>query len=69
MLFLDRSGYDLVAPDQKLVGKEVGEKDSVILVGIEVEQMILAVVDDRLTYVELVKWFRARLRRRQVVRK
>lgn len=64
-LFLDRSGYDLVGPDKELVGKKLSEKDSELSTNVEVEPMILDVVEDRISYDDLVKWFRARLRRRK----
>ena len=62
VLFIDRSNYDLVGPDNRLVGAIVSEEQSVIITSVEIEPMILAVVDDRLSHKELVRWFRARLR-------
>jgi death-on-curing protein len=64
-LFLDRSGYELVGPDNKLVGEEVSAEESEILTDSDAERMILDVVEDRLSYDDLVKWFRAHVRRRQ----
>ena len=61
-LFLDRSGYELAGPDSGLVGGQVSEEDSEVLTDSEIEQMILDVVENRLTYDELVRWFRVRIR-------
>lgn len=65
-LFLDRSGYELVGPDSKLVGKQVSEEDSEVFTDADAEGMILDVVENRLSYDDLVKWFRARIRHRDI---
>ena len=63
-LFLDRSGYDLVGPDKALVGTDVSEQESELSINVEADAMILDVVENQLTYRDLLRWFRARLRRR-----
>jgi len=63
-LFVDRSGYELVVPGYKLVKPRVSKQDAKILANVEIEAMILDVVEDRLEYDDLVKWFQARLLRR-----
>jgi death-on-curing protein len=63
-LILDRSGYDLVVPDNTLTKPKVSKEDAKILENVEIESMILDVVEDRLSYDDLVKWFRARLRKK-----
>ena len=63
-LFLDRSEYDLVGPDKELVGTALSEPDSELSTNVEAEPMILDVVEDRMSFNDLVKWFKARLRRR-----
>jgi hypothetical protein len=62
-VFLDQSGYELVGADAELVGRQVSEDDSEVLIDSEIDKMILDVVEDRLTHRELVKWFRVRIRR------
>jgi len=63
-LFLDRSGYDLVVPNDEVVETNARKEEREVLIDSAVERMILKVVEDRLSYDELVRWFRARLRRR-----
>jgi len=63
-LFLDRSGYGLIVPDNKLTRPKVSKEDAKVLENVETEAMILDVVEGRLRYNDLVKWFRARLRQR-----
>jgi death-on-curing protein len=58
-LFLERSGYELVEELAR------NKQDSELSTNVEIEPMILDVVEDRMSYADLVKWFRARLRRRE----
>jgi len=64
-LLLDRSGYELVGPDKEWVGKDISEQGSELSTNVEIEPVILDVVENRISYDDLVKWFRARLRRRK----
>ncbi len=63
-LLIDRSGYELIGPDTEL-GEELSEQQSELSTNVEIEPLILDVVEDRMSYDDLVKWFRARLRRRR----
>ncbi len=65
-LFLERSGYQLVGPDKVLVGNGLSEQQSDLSVSVEAE-MILDVVENRLSKHELIKWFRVHLIRAGVV--
>ena len=64
-LFLDRSGYEIVGPDTILIGKVVSDVDSAIAANAEIDAVILDVVENRMTYEDLVGWFRAHLRRQR----
>jgi len=62
---LDRSGYETVAPDRALLESEVvSAEEGEILADADNERMIVDVAEDRLSYLDLVKWFEARLRRK-----
>jgi death on curing protein len=63
-IFLQHCGYKLVGPDTKLVGVELSEEDAEILFNTEADAMILSVANSQMLYPDLVKWFRAHLRRR-----
>ena len=63
-LFLDRSGYQIVGPDKSWVGREVSDADSVLAANVEIDAVILSVVENQMSYEQLLAWFRARLRRR-----
>ncbi len=58
ILFLDRSGYELVGPKIASMSK----RDSMMLTVAETDAMILAVVENHLTFEELVVWLREHVR-------
>lgn len=64
-VLLDRSGYETVAPDRILLAQQlVSEEEAEILGETDNEQMILAVAEGLLSYEDLIKWFRVRMRRK-----
>jgi death-on-curing protein len=62
-LLLDRSGYELVAPDVELAeAEQVTEDDVEVLTDASVADMILELVENRMSFDDLKKWFKARIR-------
>jgi death on curing protein len=63
--FLDRSGYELFWRDRELVPSNNSEEQSRIFTVFEAEEIILAVVENRVSFEDLVTWLRAHVRRQR----